>query len=627
LQQRFQSHRFLGKLGLEVGTPPSQLVLFNRVSDYYYYGDRGLYFLPIGATLEAYLGGLGYEIVARYSLAEGLRFATEAMERRFREVTTGEARQISYGRRAAAAGVAEPQPASEPPVRAEQAPRQAVASLGRLLRQPDAPRTGVVRSAVVIERVQNVVSANPLPEERAIVDEIQSWSGITNGNVSILVADVARLEDLPESLAGAHRSGVALVDVGLPRAAEINELLISAETGSIVREFGERDTSDAATIRIDAEHRERVIGRLSGLDAVAIRRLVKDCGGRGIRELNLRTLRTVMTRTDDVWPELLDGEGLDHIRDMLRARVVGQDYPIDRIVNSLGAARDDLRQQVVTGQTVERPLRYFFFAGPTGVGKTEVFRALNEALPRVAARKFNMPEYKEEHSTARFFGAPPGYVGYGRGELGAFLIENPASVVLFDEFEKAHPSIWKNFLTMLEGGLTTGDGVRVDLTQAVFLFTSNAGADDLLDVAESLPEGERAFRRDENCRIVVGALRAAGAPTELVGRLEHAIVPFNHLDEATASGIVRLHLQALEKHNEVRFDGSVEDFLLDLYAEKKMFGARPITNHIQMSLKSEVLQLKAKGHLVYKDADGITRDAVDERAISSRYSRRSGGTA
>lgn len=623
----FEQHRFLGRLNLHAGTPPSQFILYNHVTDYYHYGPGGR-FLPMRETLIRYLRALDYEIIAIYNTSEGLLFAEPDMEQRYLAVTTGQELEIDdyfLDDEPIQAPRDVPEPSAPPPT---QSAEQIIAGLGTLLRQTE--RKERVRAAVIVERVQNMVSSQPVAKDRQILDQLQSWSSISNGNVSLLVADVARMEELPAALMGQHRSGVALIDVGLPKQEEINLLLIYAQMGWLPSQFGKTTQYDGArTVEINREQRRDIMTRLEGHDTVTIRAYFNECIRRGIGELDLRTLRLIMSHSEDVWPEALSNMG--EIESKLKERVLGQEYALQAMIDTLRSVQDDLHNQAQTGQVKEGLLAYFFFAGPTGVGKTEVFRMLGEVLneKKIATRKFNMPEYNEEHSSARFFGAPPGYVGYGRGELGRFLIENPAAIVLFDEFEKAHPKVRKNFLTMLEGSLTTGDGVRVDLSQALFIFTSNAGAADLQPILPAMSRGEQENIRNHNRKLIRQDLSRQGTPPELIGRLLDVIIPFNHMTEAVIQRIINKELRQLTERYHVQFHPSINAFLLDLYAQDKSYGARRIVMHIQITLKGEVLRLlkekkkiRAQNAVIYKDNSGVTRLTSNPDVITTPYQRR-----
>jgi ATP-dependent Clp protease ATP-binding subunit ClpC len=325
----------------------------------------------------------------------------------------------------------------------------------------------------------------------------------------------------------------------------------------------------------------------------------KKCRGQNL-ELNMRTLRNLMSKTEDIWPQLLTGEKIAALRGKLKERLLGQDFVINKLTETLIRVRHNIEEQRNSGKIDEKPLAYFFFAGPTGVGKTEVFRILSDELKGIRSKKINMPEYKEEHAVSRLFGAPPGYVGYGKGELGQFLLDNPASIILFDEFEKAHEKIWQNFLTMLEGSLTTGDGVKIDLSQTILFFTSNAGASDLVRIESNMSEGQQENIRRQNTQIVRNALRQSGAAPELIGRLLEAIMPFNHLTREVASGIIDLNLKKISEKlarsgYEIEFHPSVKDYMLAFYERERASGARAIANHIEGTLYGEILSRLSGG--------------------------------
>lgn len=587
--KEFKEHRFLGKLNLEKGTPPSQFILYNHVSDVYYYGKGGYNFLSMRDTLIQYLKSLGFEIIAFYNISSGLTFAEKSMRQRFRELTTT-AVKSTYGRRARARQQTQEKDSSapteqseEPPTRPpDQPPRGSIendlSAITNLLRQERQTGDGTVKSAVIIERIQNLVGQSPSMEERPIIDHIQSWSQITNDNVSILIADCEDLTNLPNEITGKNRSGVEIINVGLPNQEEINQLFISAEIKGT---------------RINYDQKVDLIHRLSNSDCMEILDYFKSCRSQNM-ELNMRTLRELMTKTKDVWPDLLKEEKIQALNSKLKERVKGQDYAINKVIDTLRTVRHNIEDQINSGKTEEKPLAYFFFAGPTGVGKTEVFRVLSEELKSIRSLKINMPEYQEEHAVSRLLGAPPGYVGYGKGELGQFLYDNPAAIVLFDEFEKAHPKIWQNFLTMLEGSFTTGDGTKIDMSQTILFFTSNAGSEDLLRIEPEMSEGQQENIRQKNSEMVRNALRASGARPELIGRLLEAITPFNHLTRDVALEIIQLNLKKIaDKLNGtgqiVEFDQSITYYLLDYYEREKASGARAIADRINGTLYREIL--------------------------------------
>jgi hypothetical protein len=573
--EQFKHHRFLNRLDLSQGTPPGQFILYNHVSDNYYYGRGGLMFLPMRETLVQYLKSVGYEIIAFYSVSHGITFAENQMQQRYMNLLTTPVTDDYLDGSNNGSGASNRPPA---PPQQQGGSVNDFNALTRLLNQEN------VQSAVIIERAQNLVGQPGREEYSIIVDHIQNWSSLTNGNVSLLVVDNEEISTLPTELVGKHRSGVELINVGLPNAEEINQLFISAEVDNT---------------KISKEQRADLIHRLSDCDCMKILDYFKKCRGQNL-ELNMRTLRNLMSKTEDIWPQLLTGEKIAALRGKLKERLLGQDFVINKLTETLIRVRHNIEEQRNSGKIDEKPLAYFFFAGPTGVGKTEVFRILSDELKGIRSKKINMPEYKEEHAVSRLFGAPPGYVGYGKGELGQFLLDNPASIILFDEFEKAHEKIWQNFLTMLEGSLTTGDGVKIDLSQTILFFTSNAGASDLVRIESNMSEGQQENIRRQNTQIVRNALRQSGAAPELIGRLLEAIMPFNHLTREVASGIIDLNLKKISEKlarsgYEIEFHPSVKDYMLAFYERERASGARAIANHIEGTLYGEILSRLSGG--------------------------------
>ena len=630
----FEAHRFLGRLNLHAGTPPAQFILYNHVTDYYYYGS--MRFLPMRATLMHYLCELGYEIVAIFNLSESLLFADEpavgrealasdgrSMRQRYWELISQPNTIVRDPLDAEVPMAASGATGTNPPQTTGESPTQIITNLGLALRQAGPATRPLVRMAVIVERLQNLLSNQPVPEDRAILDQLQSWSALTNGNIALLVADVAQSSELPAALAGNHRSGVMLVNVGLPGQAERRNLFTLERVGLMAHQFAQGSNEVGSRVA-EFANMNQLIDQLEGCDALTIASYFNECGRRGVKQLDLYTLRMIRAHTRDLWSTLFEHpeQTLLQIKQLLEANVLGQAYALNEIMRTMRLVQRNLQTQARTRRTTEGLLAYFFFAGPTGVGKTEVFRILSQTLTGIPSRKFNMPEYKEEHSVARFFGAPPGYVGYGRGELGEFLIDNPAAVVLFDEFEKAHPNVGKNFLTMLEGSMTTGDGVRVDLSQVIFIFTSNAGAERIQRIDETLANEAQQQRRDQNRTLIKEELGRTGAPAELIGRLFRRIIPFNHMTEPVIRLICKKKLSRLaDEMGGVSFHPSVVDWLLDKYAQQPDLGARQIEHLVSLDLLADILDFPTGSGIIYKDAGGQTRYAAAAEALEVTYQR------
>ena len=219
----------------------------------------------------------------------------------------------------------------------------------------------------------------------------------------------------------------------------------------------------------------------------------------------------------------------------LRTRVVGQDEALVAVANAVRRARAGL-------QDPNRPIGSFLFLGPTGVGKTELTKALAEFLfdDETAMVRVDMSEYMEKHSVARLIGAPPGYVGYEEGgALTEAVRRRPYQVVLFDEVEKAHPDVFNVLLQVLDDGrLTDGQGRTVDFRNTLIVLTSNLGADILAGQAEGHDSGE--VRAE-----VMEMVRQAFRP-EFLNRLDEILL-FHRLSRAHMTGIVEIQLKRLRR--------------------------------------------------------------------------------
>jgi len=252
-------------------------------------------------------------------------------------------------------------------------------------------------------------------------------------------------------------------------------------------------------------------------------------------------------------------------------------------------------------QDENRPLGSFLFLGPTGVGKTELTKALAEYLfdDDGAMVRIDMSEFMEKHAVARLIGAPPGYVGYDEGGvLTEAVRRRPYQVILFDEVEKAHPEVFNVLLQVLDDGiLTDGQGRRVDFKQTLIILTSNLGSQAL----SQLPEGAdaAAAKRD-----VMDAVRAHFRP-EFLNRLDDMIV-FDRLTRADMDGIVKIQLAGLEKRlaqRKITLD--LDDGALTWLADEgydPVFGARPLKRVIQRSLQDQLAEMILAGDI----ADGTT---------------------
>jgi ATP-dependent Clp protease ATP-binding subunit ClpB len=308
---------------------------------------------------------------------------------------------------------------------------------------------------------------------------------------------------------------------------------------------------------------------------------------------------------------LLEGEAkkLVTMEDRLRQRVVGQDDALARVASAIRRNRAGLSDP-------NRPIGSFIFLGPTGVGKTELARALAEFLfdDERAMIRMDMSEYMEKHSVSRMIGAPPGYVGYDEGgQLTEAVRRRPYAVVLFDEIEKAHPDVFNILLQILEDGrLTDGKGRKVDFRNALLIMTSNVGSSALFELSGQDPEQAR--------KEAMEALRGAFRP-EFLNRVDD-IVMFNPLGREQLEKIVDLQLEAVSKRladRNVRLELTPAARALIL-AEgfDPAYGARPLRRTaqrlVQDPLALEILDGKIlPGDVVRVDADAAAGKMKFER--------------
>ncbi len=283
--------------------------------------------------------------------------------------------------------------------------------------------------------------------------------------------------------------------------------------------------------------------------------------------------------------KMMQGEmhKLLHMEDELKKRVIGQEAAVEAVSNAVRRSRAGLGDP-------NRPIGSFLFLGPTGVGKTELARALAEFLfdDERAIIRLDMSEYMEKHSVSRLVGAPPGYVGYEEGgQLTEPVRRRPYSVILFDEVEKAHADVWNILLQVLDDGrLTDGQGRTVDFKNTVIILTSNIGASHIQAI-EDRPGLEAQARRDLVRHAVMEEVRKIFRP-EFLNRLDEAVF-FHRLDPSQIRYIVDIQLQrfgARLARRELVLE--VTDRAKDLLAKEgwdPQYGARPLKRAIQRHLE------------------------------------------
>jgi len=294
-----------------------------------------------------------------------------------------------------------------------------------------------------------------------------------------------------------------------------------------------------------------------------------------------------------------DIQKLIHMEERLKLRVIGQDEGIAAVSSALRRARSGL-------QDPNRPIGSFIFMGPTGVGKTELARALAEFMfdNEQAMIRIDMSEFMEKHSVARLIGAPPGYVGYDEG---GYLTEaarrRPYSVLLFDEIEKAHPDVFNILLQILDDGrLTDGHGRTVDFKNTIVIMTSNIGGQWIQDPS---------LREEEKRTMTMEALKAAFKP-EFLNRIDD-IITFRALSLADIDRIIEIQIGLIQKRLEGRklslaLTEGARSYIANA-GYSPVYGARPLKRALQKLILDNLAMKLLEG--TFAEGDRITVEATD----------------
>jgi ATP-dependent Clp protease ATP-binding subunit ClpB len=304
---------------------------------------------------------------------------------------------------------------------------------------------------------------------------------------------------------------------------------------------------------------------------------------------------------------MLEGEmaKLTHMEERLKERVVGQDEAVVAVSDAVRRARAGI-------QDPDRPIGSFIFLGPTGVGKTELARALAEFLfdDEKAMIRIDMSEYQEKHTVSRLIGAPPGYVGFEEGgQLTEAVRRRPYSVILFDEIEKAHPEVFNVLLQLLEDGrLTGGHGRTVDCKNTVVIMTSNIGSQFI----------QEAKNEEEMRRLVSEALRHHFKP-EFLNRIDDIIV-FHSLSEEQLKSIIDIQLKLLQRHLaqkkiNIVLTPAAREMLVTLGYDPA-YGARPLKRTIQREILNPLAMKILEGQ--FKEGDTVQADVEGGRLVFRR---------
>ncbi|HEY4280824.1 MAG TPA: ATP-dependent Clp protease ATP-binding subunit [Conexibacter sp.] len=373
---------------------------------------------------------------------------------------------------------------------------------------------------------------------------------------------------------------------------------------------------DAESYEDAAELKDRIADlerRIEATSSETADGAVPTSAGTEVTETDIAAV--VAARTGIPVGELVEGEleRLQELESDLHARVIGQDTAVETVADTIRRARVGLSEG-------DRPLGTFLFLGPTGVGKTELVKALSERLfgTEKSLVRIDMSEFREPHTVARLIGSPPGYVGYGDGgQLTEPVRRRPYSVVLLDEIEKAHPEVWNVLLQVMDDGrLTDGEGRTVDFTNTVLVMTSNLGAPQAKKRGIGFTADNGEVEREDAAEQMIAAAKRAFLP-EFVNRIDELVV-FDALSAEQIERIGELIVARVEERlaAERGIELEVAPELVSRLSREgfdPQYGARPLQRHVRRTLEKALTKAIIEGRL--HDSDHVTASDVDGEIV------------
>lgn len=548
---------------------------------YWTEGDLSMFF-------QRYLIGQGYECVAQFDPLEGLSFATPPMETLFRQILSGRVKQED----AEKARQSHPDKETEAPRAGGPVdPDTVMQDAAKVLANREVPSAFVfnfssrlLSSPDMLSRQEQMLFTRMLKaslNSREVVRAGGRWT-----NALILICD--KLNDLP-----------AFLYFNNPRSRSIQ---VDKPDSNERARFIRTNAPGFYGAKTDAPLKDEVVNQFSAITEGFSYYDMLSLVGLSLREeIGLERIGLLCDRfkygiTESDWDKL-DKARLDKAGQVIRSRIKGQEAAVLRLLEVIKRAK--LGLAAGSQKRSQRPRGVLFFAGPTGVGKTEMAKALAELLFGQEERliRFDMSEYASQHADQKLLGAPPGYVGYEQGgKLTNAMKEQPFSVLLFDEIEKAHPSIFDKFLQILDDGrLTDGQGDTVYFSECIIIFTSNLGT-----VANNAETGTRQqlvspdmpyHQVQDN---ILQAIRehfnyALGRP-EILNRFGDNFVVFDFIRPEVAEQIMdhllRQLLVSLSEQQKIglRLTRNVRDKLVDLAKDRLEHGGRGIRNLLDAAL-------------------------------------------
>ncbi|MFY9487653.1 MAG: ATP-dependent chaperone ClpB [Solirubrobacterales bacterium] len=445
-------------------------------------------------------------------------------------------------------------------------------------------------------------------EQQALKKETDEASG---RRLEALTAELAELQEQSNEMK-AHWQGekdaIAAIRETKEAIEQAHQEIERAERDANLERAAELRYGTLPELEADLADREKAVAELQG----GTRFLKEEVDEEDIAEVVGKWTGIPVSR-------LVEGEveKLLQMEARLHDRVIGQDEAISAVANALRRSRAGL-------QDPNRPIGSFLFLGPTGVGKTELARALAEFMfdSEQAMIRLDMSEYMEKHTVARLVGAPPGYVGYEEGgQLTEAVRRRPYSVVLLDEIEKAHPDVFNVLLQVMDDGrLTDGQGRTVDFRNTVLIMTSNVGSQYMVDTeAQAEAAGKSVEEADQKVReLVEGVLRETFKP-EFLNRIDDTVL-FKRLTKTQIAAIVEIQVEQLV--GRVREHGigvELTDQAKSLLAElgyDPTYGARPLKRVIQKRLVDKLALEMLEGR--FTDGDTVRVEASDGELVLTK---------
>ena len=532
-------------------------------------------FAPVPQVLREVLAAIGFELIGGYDQLDGLTFATQDGSQRFTELLGGPAAPLadtrgtdratsppsaedaprsadvgaaSTGSRADRANAARRQMADSLSVGAAtpvqyQQPRAALEVIRRGLAQPRTPIAFIIDFADLLLRNPEHTDRDDhdllLMVKKAMMESAQAGSFPVSNQLMLVTSDLAAVP----SWLYQGEPFVRPVEVPLPSYEERRAYLMAEAPRYFQSPEGQ---GDSGPVRVLANLTEGMtLAELSGLQRTS-----------QLERLPLTNPRELVNRAmfgqrKDPWARL--AEHIPQAAKTLKSRVIGQDAAVEQVSRGLAAATLGIDFVADPFSAEARPKGVFFFAGPTGVGKTELCRALSELIfdNSTALIRFDMSTFAQEHAAERLTGAPPGYVGHERGgELTNRVSAQPFSVLLFDEIEKAHPATFDKFLQILEDGrLTDGLGQTTYFSQTLIIFTSNLGATGIYEKIRNGAPGQELLSPGEVAAHFEEAVRhhfttQLNRP-ELLGRIGNGVLAFDIVRPAYVDEVASKFLDQL----------------------------------------------------------------------------------